>query len=138
MENFIMKIYSYYSDGYNYTINDNNIIVDLTNEYFPIDDTCIESKPSFYIDFYDTNNNKIKETTIEFLALDSIEYKLSNNEFHSQNKQMVNCEFDIQIDGNNDEWYELFINKCILEWTVNKDYIKASKITIDYNIFHYT
>lgn len=134
MENFIMKIYSYYADKYNYTINDNYIIVNLTNEYFPIDDACIDSKPSIYIDFYNKNNNKIEEITIEFLALDSTEYKLSNNKFHSQNKQIVNCEFNIQIDVNDDELYELFIKKCILEWTVDKDYIKASKITIEYNV----
>ena len=50
-----------------------------------------------------STNNKIEETTIEFLAFDLIEYKLNNNEFHSQNKQMMNLEFDIQIDGNDDE-----------------------------------
>ena len=130
MENFIIKISSYCNDTCKYTIASTQIIVDFTNDFFPINTSqgVFDNCPYLDIKVYDTTNNLLGGDFIEFMALDNYQY---SNPHHKDKKQIINREYSYFYDFNDDIVLELNLTNFILEW-IEPD--KASKIIIDYNV----
>ena len=133
MNNFIIKISSFYSDNCNYTITPTQIIVDFTNDFFPIDTNqgVFIKDPYLDIKAYDIKNNLLDENCIKFQSLDNYFYLKYPNPHHKDKKQVVDRTYTYINDFNDDIVLELNLSNFVLEW-IEDD--RANKISIDYNV----